>query len=77
MALYTVEVTYDMVVSAADVEDARSVAQEHAREAIGDLSVYDLGYFVMPLTANNLPQGYDDDSGVYGSILSLGELKCG
>lgn len=75
MRLYTVEVSYEMVVYADNENDACAVARDHAREGFGDLSTYDLDMNVRKYPEQGVPFGYDDQCCAYGSDKTIGEIK--
>ena len=66
MRLFTVEVSYEMVVYAEDEGNALQVARDYARDGQGDLSVYDLDMSVRKYPEQGIPAGYDDDCCAYG-----------
>ena len=66
MRLFTVEVSYEMVVYAEDEGNALQVDRDYAREGQSDLSVYDLDMAVRKYPEHGIPTGYDDDCCVYG-----------
>lgn len=63
MKLYTVTVEFDFVVVAEDEDEAREVAQSNVRQALSDISSYDLNYIVEPGVH---AYGWDDQCIPYG-----------
>ena len=61
--LYTVRVSYDYVVAADNVEDAEVVGRGHAREALGDISIFDADIDVVEGVS---AYGWDDECIPYG-----------
>jgi hypothetical protein len=67
MKLYSVEVTFDMVIAAKDDKHAQEVARTYASQGLSDLSSYDLGYYIKPYDPKHPPEGYTDDCYPYGN----------
>lgn len=63
MKLYTVTVEFDYVVVAESEIDAEKVAQQNIRQALSDISHYDLNYVVTP---GATAYGWDGDCIPYG-----------
>jgi hypothetical protein len=61
--LYTVRVSYDYVVVADNVENAEAVGRGYAREALGDLSIFDVD---IDIVGGASAYGWDDDCIPYG-----------
>ena len=61
--LYTVKVTYDYVVVAEDENDADAIARGYARDALGDMSIYDVDIEVYEGVS---AEGWDDECIPYG-----------
>lgn len=75
MRLYTVEVSYEMVVYAEDEGNALQVARDYAIDGIRDLSAYDLDMNARKYPDQGIPTGYSDDCCAYGGgDKSIGEL---
>lgn len=61
--LYTVTVTYDYVVLAEDENDADAIARGYAKDALGDMSIFDVNVDVQEGVH---AQDWDDDCIPYG-----------
>jgi hypothetical protein len=61
--LFTVTAHFDFVVVAEDIGDAIEVAQQSARDALSDISSFDLDFDVHPGVHAN---GWDDECIPYG-----------
>lgn len=75
--LFTVEVTFEMVVYAEDEGNGLQVARDNVREGLSDISTYDLDMNVRKYPEQGIPDGYDDDCCAYGGgDIRIGDLKC-
>ena len=61
--LYTVRVEYDYVVLADNDLDAEAIGRGYAKDALGDMSIFDVDLFVEEGVS---AQGWDDDCIPYG-----------
>ena len=61
--LYTVTVSYDYVVVAEDLVDAEAVGRGYMKDALSDLSVYDVD---IDVTSGVTAYGWDDECIPYG-----------
>ena len=61
--LYTVTATFTFVVEADSLKHASNIANEYARDAFSDLSVYDIDCIVDPGVPK---EGWDDECIPYG-----------
>lgn len=76
MRLYTVEISYEIVVYAEDEGNALQVARDYAVDGLRDLSRYDLNMSVRKYPEQGIPDGYTDDCCAYGGgDISIGELS--